>query len=77
MNCVAGLDQAKNEDDRQVLKLSETWVREGMKMPVLRFTLRLRPPRRTARPSGSVLLQAGLADPFRPAPSTGWTCLTT
>ncbi len=29
MNCVAGLDQAKNEDDRQVLKLSETWVREG------------------------------------------------
>ncbi|MGX1497254.1 DUF6931 family protein [Roseibium aggregatum] len=29
MNCVAGLDQAKTEHDRQVLQLSETWVREG------------------------------------------------
>lgn len=29
MNCVAGLDRACSEDDRQVLALSETWVREG------------------------------------------------
>ncbi|MEP3670662.1 MAG: hypothetical protein ABJN42_28485, partial [Roseibium sp.] len=29
MNCVAGLDGTRSEDDRQVLALSETWVREG------------------------------------------------
>jgi len=29
MNCVAGLDGGKTEIDRQVLQLSETWVREG------------------------------------------------
>lgn len=29
MNCVAGLDGARSDDDRQVLALSETWVREG------------------------------------------------
>ncbi|GAB4512884.1 MAG: hypothetical protein Tsb0019_09910 [Roseibium sp.] len=29
MNCVAGLDANRSEDDRQVLALSETWVREG------------------------------------------------
>jgi len=29
MKCVAGLDGAKNDNDRQVLELSETWVREG------------------------------------------------
>jgi len=29
MNCVAGLDADRSEDDRQVLALSETWVREG------------------------------------------------
>jgi len=29
MKCVDGLDDAKNERDREVLALSETWVREG------------------------------------------------
>lgn len=29
MQCVAGLEGAKNDNDRQVLKLSETWVRDG------------------------------------------------
>jgi uncharacterized protein DUF6931 len=29
MKCVAGLDQAKNETDREILALSETWVRDG------------------------------------------------
>ncbi|PVB63586.1 hypothetical protein [Labrenzia sp. 011] len=29
MKCVAGLDGNSTEDDRQILVLSETWVREG------------------------------------------------
>lgn len=29
MKCVAGLEGAQNDKDRQVLELSETWVREG------------------------------------------------
>lgn len=29
MNCVAGLDANRSEEDKQVLALSETWVREG------------------------------------------------
>lgn len=29
MKCVAGLDGAKDDNDREVLALSETWVREG------------------------------------------------
>ncbi len=29
MKCVAGLDDAKSDEDRRILELSETWVREG------------------------------------------------
>jgi Family of unknown function (DUF6931) len=29
MKCVEGLDQAKNDNDLEILSLSETWVRDG------------------------------------------------